>query len=460
MYKLSVLAMFKNESWIIEEWIKHYLSEGVEHFYLIDNGSTDDFLEKIKNYMSQITLVRDDTRLPSGTQSFLYTKHFLNIIKSETKWIIVCDVDEYIYSRNEFTKVIDFLNSVPEHIERIWIPWKIFGSNGHINHPNNIVKAFTKRKNSFYKINTGFGKCIAKTTHLINFGCCGHDIHLNSNNIMYLPNLKPLSEYNKEGLNDDDIESFKLHLNHYMTMSEQYYREIKCIRGGGESGITDKYKLAFFYDNQQKYNIFEDLELLKKKNPNHHLQNILTFKPNDINLFKKYIEKSKYYLEFGSGNSTRYASSIQNIKKIFSIETDSKWYNKMKNILNLPNNKIDLILVDLKVDNNGLGYPGSNSNLNDWIAYSDSIKIIDKNIDLILIDGRFRVACCLKCYNIINDNCIILFNDFLYRDKYHEILKYFFIIDKTNDNSMVALKKNPYSIPPLEIIQKYESIKD
>ena len=38
MYNLSILAMFKNESWIIKEWIEHYLLEGVDHFYLIDNG--------------------------------------------------------------------------------------------------------------------------------------------------------------------------------------------------------------------------------------------------------------------------------------------------------------------------------------------------------------------------------------------------------------------------------------
>ena len=31
--------MFKNESMIITEWIEHYLREGIDHFYLIDNGS-------------------------------------------------------------------------------------------------------------------------------------------------------------------------------------------------------------------------------------------------------------------------------------------------------------------------------------------------------------------------------------------------------------------------------------
>ena len=40
-YYLSIVAIFKNESWILKEWIEHYLNQGVDHFFLIDNGSTD-----------------------------------------------------------------------------------------------------------------------------------------------------------------------------------------------------------------------------------------------------------------------------------------------------------------------------------------------------------------------------------------------------------------------------------
>jgi len=42
-YYLSVYAIFKNESVALEEWLTHYINEGVDHFFLIDNGSTDDY---------------------------------------------------------------------------------------------------------------------------------------------------------------------------------------------------------------------------------------------------------------------------------------------------------------------------------------------------------------------------------------------------------------------------------
>ena len=50
MHSISVLAMLKNESSIINDWIKHYLAEGVDHFYLIDNGTTDDTYKILSKY--------------------------------------------------------------------------------------------------------------------------------------------------------------------------------------------------------------------------------------------------------------------------------------------------------------------------------------------------------------------------------------------------------------------------
>ena len=47
MKYLSILSTFKNEATILKEWIDYYLQQGFDHFYLIDNGSTDNFLETL-----------------------------------------------------------------------------------------------------------------------------------------------------------------------------------------------------------------------------------------------------------------------------------------------------------------------------------------------------------------------------------------------------------------------------
>ena len=53
MYFLSVLAQFKNETMNLKVWIEHYLWQGVEHFYLIDNGSTDNPLSILQEYINR-----------------------------------------------------------------------------------------------------------------------------------------------------------------------------------------------------------------------------------------------------------------------------------------------------------------------------------------------------------------------------------------------------------------------
>ena len=58
MYNLVVAAVFKNEAPILKEWILHYLKWGVEHFYLVNDGSTDNYLEIIKDY--PVTLFQND----------------------------------------------------------------------------------------------------------------------------------------------------------------------------------------------------------------------------------------------------------------------------------------------------------------------------------------------------------------------------------------------------------------
>ena len=126
MYDLVVCSMFKNESMILQEWIEHYLQMGVQHFYLIDNGSTDSYLDILQPYIDRklVTLTVDPFRFSQtdewtnlegayydlntnevrfekerhkNTQSYLLNKHFLKQIKENAQWVIVIDQDEYFF---------------------------------------------------------------------------------------------------------------------------------------------------------------------------------------------------------------------------------------------------------------------------------------------------------------------------------------------------------------------------
>ena len=181
---------------------------------------------------------------------------------------------------------------------------------------------------------------------------------------------------------------------------------------------------------------------------------------NDKKLFYKYLDNCNVYFEYGSGGSTYQASIRKNIKSIYSVESDIVWHQKLKKTVT--NSNISYIYNEMDTKPNTLGNPGNNATNIQKINYSNQITKLTKeqqdSIDLVLIDGRFRVACCLKCYDIIKDNCLIAFDDFLNRPYYHAVLKYFDIIEKTQDNKMVILKKKKDVNIPKKLIKKYELI--
>jgi hypothetical protein len=246
-----------------------------------------------------------------------------------------------------------------------------------------------------------------------------------------------------------------------MLMSEEYYTKIKCNRGGGESGLLKKYSLDFFRESDKNNNILYDDELLNKKInlSNKLIEYRLIFKNNDIKLFNKYINTSKYYLEFGSGSSTYHASLKTNLKKIIVVENDIHWFHRVNDFMK-NNKKFINLYIDIKTSPNNWGYPINDLDKTNWVSYSNIIKILNPNLleqlDLILIDGRFRIACILKLHNYINNNCIILFNNFFERTVYNIILNYYDIIENSEDNSMAVLKKKINNSPSQDIIKNYE----
>jgi hypothetical protein len=278
IYNLVVVTMFKNESWIIKDWIQHYIKEGVDHFFLIDNGSTDNYEDQITGFKDKITLVKDSTRYPSATQTRLINHHFKDIIIKTSRWVLICDLDEYIYSRNQYKQITDVLKQAPEHVKIIFMPWKIFGSNKHVHQPNGIIESFTKRSQSKnWKYNDcpnldhyiGLGKSMIRVTEQLIL-----DVHTsfpNDNKVKYL-NQKQLVEnkqiYNScfESITEEktDHDQVNLHLNHYMFMSRDYYEKIKCTRGGGYSGMTSKYTIDYFDRYEGDYNKIVDEELKNK----------------------------------------------------------------------------------------------------------------------------------------------------------------------------------------------------
>jgi hypothetical protein len=192
-------------------------------------------------------------------------------------------------------------------------------------------------------------------------------------------------------------------------------------------------------------------------------------KKNDIKLFYKYLDNAFNYLEYGSGGSTYQAAIRQNIKKVVSVESDKEWIETINSrLLEIPNKEkvIFYHVESLKTKPNTWGYPGKDCDAQDYKKYSDLPSPFEKrnDFDLIFIDGRFRVACCLKCFNMIGENAFIIFDDFLNRlHQFGVVLDFFEIVEKTQDNCMVVLSKKKNIKEDVlgsleDFVKKYENI--
>ena len=156
------------------------------------------------------------------------------------------------------------------------------------------------------------------------------------------------------------------------------------------------------------------------------------------NFFKKKLKNSKHYFEYGAGSSTLYAD--MNEKKFTSIELDKSFFFMIKEKLK----KKNIFFINLGPVGE-FSYPLFR-NKKKILSY---IKSIDpyfnkKNYpDFILIDGRFRVACCLNLLLIMNKKKIkstILIDDYKKRD-YYKILRNFFYIKEVGRMAILNSKK-------------------
>jgi len=164
-------------------------------------------------------------------------------------------------------------------------------------------------------------------------------------------------------------------------------------------------------------------------------------------IFGEQIKNSVVYLEFGMGGSTLF--SLKNSSaKIYTVESSDKWIMYMRKYFFLryhENKRLIIYYVNIGITGEW-GYPEGDSNSNLFPDYSSSIfNVIDGNsIDLVMIDGRFRVACTLKiileCY--FNNKLKILIHDFWNREEYQVVLKYLDVIDRVDSLGVFSIRED------------------
>jgi len=141
------------------------------------------------------------------------------------------------------------------------------------------------------------------------------------------------------------------------------------------------------------------------------------FRKEELMAFLSLLTKDTIFFETGSGCSSIIAKYYA--KKTYAVEGCTKFYK-----IGIKNGLKDVLLFnDLKPDNPTWSYPGKNSNIKDWKKYFQAYKK-EYNADVILIDGRFKVATAMDIFNKIRDDTIILLHEYFNRPSYFVLENY------------------------------------
>jgi len=236
MHYLSILTIMKNEAMNLKLWIDHYIWQGVDHFYIIDNNSTDvsvQIIEDLINNGYPITLYKlFEQHKQVEHYKYVYNKENL---QEKTKWLIVADLDEFFYCNN--SKISNELLHFEDY-DLITSKWRMFGSNNCIEHPKDIRTSLTKRVEELH-INT---KYIFQTKNIYSEALNIHEL-----NYGYSNNKIDLSEI--------------FRLNHYTIQSKEYFEKVKMTRGDVSNKLIDNIRDWNYFDAYNQNNDCEDNDL-------------------------------------------------------------------------------------------------------------------------------------------------------------------------------------------------------
>jgi hypothetical protein len=147
MYFLGLITRCKDE-FFIKEFCDYYLLQGVDKIFVIDDNSNDKSIYKnIKNNRVEIIYAKNVVKNKNDDYNS-YASNLYKKIKSHFKWMIYCDVDEFITTQKNITKTIkDELNTTFKDVDCIKIPWVMMSSNNIEKNPKSILLNNTYRWN-------------------------------------------------------------------------------------------------------------------------------------------------------------------------------------------------------------------------------------------------------------------------------------------------------------------------
>lgn len=233
-YELAICGIFQNEARFLKEWIEFHRLQGVQHFYLINNLSNDNYFEVLQPYINygivELSHCNENNPAQWNVIQVCAYNALLSKFQRECKWVAVLDVDEFLFPV-EKSNLIEFLKEYErEDIAALYVFWQCYGSTNVYQVPANklMTNLLIMKAHEQYWLNK-WGKSIIRPQKV-----SGISIHVPN----VLPGCFQVTEDKQPYFHGGTFEQplsytvsvSKVRINHYWTRDEKFFYEVKLPR--------------------------------------------------------------------------------------------------------------------------------------------------------------------------------------------------------------------------------------
>lgn len=269
-YELVVATMFHNEADYLKEWIEYHLAAGVDHFWMYNDRSTDNWKEIFQPYIEKGIIevfdwpIRYDLQKDyTGTQVEAFKDAIIRG-KGKTKWLTFIDIDEFVLPMKEAT-ITKCLNKYFKNAHAVYANWRCFGSGGvYVPKGDPLLFKLTASSLQHHARN-----CVGKTilrpefvdTNLVWYN---HTCPLKKGGIYLNGSAEPIPP--AKGINietDGKNHSKFIRINHYVMRDEDFYQNIRLYRA--IHGYKEGYRLAdpqLIAEHNRDFSIVKDYAII------------------------------------------------------------------------------------------------------------------------------------------------------------------------------------------------------
>lgn len=133
-------------------------------------------------------------------------------------------------------------------------------------------------------------------------------------------------------------------------------------------------------------------------------------------MFKRVVGRASSYGEYGCGRSTEWVIANTDAR-VLAVDSSNEWIKSVENATNY-NERLTAHYVDVGPIGDW-GRPESYAHRASFVEYTDWIWEQEPTPQVVLVDGRFRVACFLTAVLRATPGTTIIFDDYLDRPHYH-----------------------------------------